>query len=73
MDRAYPRLASAIRTSILTGWYPDLKAYIDARMRRVSHFISEDLLEGLEALKVERGTPDAARIRRAIAAYLSEK
>jgi hypothetical protein len=42
-------------------------------MRRVSLFISEELLEGLKALKVEHGTPEAESIRRAIAAYLKEK
>ncbi len=42
-------------------------------MRRVSLFISEDLLAGLKALKAEHGTPEAESIRRAIAAYLAEK
>ena len=42
-------------------------------MRRVSLFIAEDLLAGLETLKVEHGTPQAESIRRAIAAYLAEK
>lgn len=42
-------------------------------MRRVSLFIAEDLLAGLDALKAEHGTPHAESIRRAIAAYLVEK
>ncbi len=42
-------------------------------MRRVSLFISEDLLAGLDVLKAEHGTPHAESIRRAIAAYLTEK
>jgi hypothetical protein len=42
-------------------------------VRRVSLFISEDLLAGLKALKAEHGTPEAETIRRAIAAYLAEK
>ena len=50
-----------------------LPAYIGAHMRRVSLFISEDLLAGLDRLKVEHGTPQAESIRRAIAAYLVQK
>ena len=42
-------------------------------MRRVSLFISEELLAGLDVLKTEHGTPHAESIRRAIAAYLAEK
>jgi metal-responsive CopG/Arc/MetJ family transcriptional regulator len=42
-------------------------------MRRVSLFISEDLLAGLDVLRAEHGTPHAESIRRAIAAYLAEK
>lgn len=42
-------------------------------MRRVSLFIAEDLLAGLDVLKAEHGTPHAESIRRAIAAYLTEK
>jgi metal-responsive CopG/Arc/MetJ family transcriptional regulator len=42
-------------------------------MRRVSLFISEELLAGLDVLKDEHGTPHAESIRRAIAAYLAEK
>ena len=42
-------------------------------MRRVSLFLSDDLIAGLERLKAEYGTPQAESIRRAIAAYLSEK
>lgn len=42
-------------------------------MRRVSLFIAEDLLAGLDVLKAEHGTPHAESIRRAIAAYLAEK
>jgi hypothetical protein len=42
-------------------------------MRRVSLFISEELLAGLDVLKDEYGTPHAESIRRAIAAYLAEK
>lgn len=42
-------------------------------MRRVSLFISDDLVAGLKALKVEHGTPEAESIRRALAIYLAEK
>ena len=42
-------------------------------MRRVSLFISPELLAGLDRLKVEHGTPQAESIRRAIAAYLDQK
>ena len=42
-------------------------------MRRVSLFISEELLAGLKALKAEHGTPEAESIRRALAMYLAEK
>ena len=42
-------------------------------MRRVAVFIPEELLSGLKALKAEHGTPEAESIRRAIAAYLTEK
>jgi hypothetical protein len=42
-------------------------------MRRVSLFLSDDLIAGLDALKTEHGTPHAESIRRAIAAYLAEK
>jgi hypothetical protein len=42
-------------------------------MRRVSLFISEELLAGLDVLRAEHGTPHAESIRRAIAAYLAEK
>jgi hypothetical protein len=42
-------------------------------MRRVAVFIPEELLAGLKALKTEHGTPEAESIRRAIAAYLTEK
>ena len=42
-------------------------------MRRVSLFLPEDLLDGLERLKREHGTPQAESIRRAVAVYLSEK
>ena len=42
-------------------------------MRRVAVFIPEELLAGLKALKAEHGTPEAESIRRAIAAYLTEK
>jgi metal-responsive CopG/Arc/MetJ family transcriptional regulator len=42
-------------------------------MRRVSLFLPDDLLEGLDRLKTEHGTPHAESIRRAIAAYLVEK
>lgn len=42
-------------------------------MRRVSLFLSEDLIAGLDVLKAEHGTPHAESIRRAIAAYLVEK
>ena len=43
------------------------------KMRRVSLFIPEALLEGLKTLKGHHGTPEAESIRRAIAAYLAEK
>ena len=36
-------------------------------------FVPEDLLAGLKALKAEHGTPEAESIRRAVAAYLTEK
>jgi hypothetical protein len=42
-------------------------------MRRVSLFIDETLLAGLDALKAEHGTPHAESVRRAIAAYLAGK
>jgi hypothetical protein len=42
-------------------------------MRRVSLFLPDDLIAGLDALKAEHGTPHAESIRRAIAAYLAEK
>jgi len=42
-------------------------------MRRVSLFLGEDLLAGLERLKREHGTPQAESVRRAIAAYLMDK
>lgn len=42
-------------------------------MRRMAFFISDELDEGLKALKKEHGTPEAESIRRAIAAYLTEK
>jgi hypothetical protein len=42
-------------------------------MRRLSFFISDDLDTGLKALKQQHGTPEAETIRRALAAYLSEK
>jgi hypothetical protein len=42
-------------------------------MRRVSLFLPADLLNGLERLKHQYGTPQAESIRRAIAAYLAEK
>jgi hypothetical protein len=42
-------------------------------MRRLAFWISEDLDAGLKALKAEHGTPEAETIRRALAAYLSEK
>jgi hypothetical protein len=51
------------------------QAYINAYMpkRRLSFFISDDLDAGLKALKSVHGTPEAETIRRALAAYLSEK
>jgi hypothetical protein len=42
-------------------------------MRRVSLFLPQDLLDGLEQLKVEHGTPQAESIRRALDAYLRQK
>jgi hypothetical protein len=42
-------------------------------MRRVSLFVSEELLAGLKSLKAEHGTPEAESIRRALAMYLTEK
>ena len=42
-------------------------------MRRVSLFVDDHLLAGLDALKAEYGTPQAENIRRAIATYLAEK
>ena len=42
-------------------------------MRRVSLFIDETLIAGLDQLKAEHGTPHAESVRRAIKAYLAEK
>ena len=42
-------------------------------MRRLSFFISDELDEGIKALKREHGTPEAETIRRALAVYLAEK
>ena len=42
-------------------------------MRRVALFIPEELLSGLKVLKAQHGAPEAESIRRAIAAYLTEK
>ena len=42
-------------------------------MRRVSLFLPDDLLDGLEELKRQHGTPAAESIRRAVTAYLAEK
>jgi metal-responsive CopG/Arc/MetJ family transcriptional regulator len=42
-------------------------------MLRVSLFLPDDLLVGLDRLKAEHGTPCAESIRRAIAAYLVQK
>jgi hypothetical protein len=42
-------------------------------MTRISLFIPQDQLDGLEALKEEHGTPVAESIRRAVDAYLTEK
>jgi hypothetical protein len=42
-------------------------------MRRVSLFLSDDLLAGLERLKHDHGTPHAESVRRAIAVYLVRK
>jgi metal-responsive CopG/Arc/MetJ family transcriptional regulator len=42
-------------------------------MRRVSLFMSKELLDGLERLKERYGTPQAESVRRAVAAYLAEK
>ena len=42
-------------------------------MRRVAVFIPEELLAGLKTLKAEHGVPESESIRRAIAAYLTEK
>jgi hypothetical protein len=50
-----------------------IQAYIGAYMRRVSLFFPDDLLDGLERLKREHGTPHAESIRRAVTAYLGEK
>jgi metal-responsive CopG/Arc/MetJ family transcriptional regulator len=58
-------------TYALDRWH--LPAYIGAHMRRVSLFVSENLLAGLDRLKAEHGTPQAESIRRAIAAYLDQK
>ena len=49
------------------------QAYNGTVMRRLSFFIPEHLDEGLKALKVEHGTPEAETIRRALAVYLKEK
>jgi hypothetical protein len=50
-----------------------IQAYIGVYMRRVSLFLSEDLLAGLDRLKAQHGTPHAESVRRAIAAYLVQK
>jgi predicted DNA-binding protein len=42
-------------------------------MRRVSLFIPQEMMDGLEALKETYGTPAAGSIRRAIAAYLDQQ
>jgi hypothetical protein len=42
-------------------------------MRRVSHFIPDDLLAAMKRLKAEHGTPEAETIRRALSAYLAGK
>ena len=42
-------------------------------MRRVSLFIDETLIAGLDKLKEEHGTPHAVSVRRAIALYLTDK
>ena len=50
-----------------------LQAYDYAHMRRLAFWIPRHLDDGLKALKAEHGTPEAETIRRALAAYLSEK
>ena len=52
-----------------------LQAYIDTVpvKRRYSFFISDDLYEGLKALKERDGVPEAESIRRAIGEYLTNK
>jgi hypothetical protein len=42
-------------------------------MRRLAFWIPEHLDAGLKAMKAEHGTPEAETIRRALAAYLSDK
>ena len=42
-------------------------------MRRVSLFLPEHLLKGLDHLRTEFGTPQAESIRRAVAEYLRAK
>jgi predicted DNA-binding protein len=41
--------------------------------RRYSFFISDDLYEGLKALKKREGVPEAESIRRALGEYLRKK
>ncbi len=41
--------------------------------RRYSFFISDDLYEGLKALKDREGAPEAESIRRALGEYLTKK
>ena len=41
--------------------------------RRYSFFISDELYEGLKALKEREGVPEAESIRRALDEYLAKK
>ncbi len=52
-----------------------LQAYsgADMPMRRVSLFLPDHLLKGLDQIKQEHGTPQAESIRRAIDEYLKAK
>lgn len=44
-----------------------------AHMRRVAFYVEPELMEGLKRLKARDGVPAAESIRRAIAAYLTQK
>lgn len=51
------------------------QAYIDAMRarKRTSLFFDPEQVDGLKALKERDGIPEAEAVRRAVAAYLTEK